>query len=76
MNIAKMLAEQPVETEDHTPPLDEHSEYEFPEDSEDVDEFTSEGEDAACAEMFDAFQAKDLKAFKTALKSFVQLIRD
>lgn len=76
MNIAKMLADQPLESEDHTPPLEEFSKYENPDGEGGEDDFTTEGQEAAVAEMFDAFQAKDLKSFRTALKSFVQLIKD
>lgn len=76
MNIAKMLANDPIDTEELTPPLEEDSIYEFPEDSEETEDVISEGEEAAIAEIFDAFQAKDVRGLRTALRSFIELCRE
>lgn len=75
-SLAQILAEEPAEHEEEAPtePSLEDTELEGLENVE--DDFIAVGEEAAVAEILDAFHSKDAKALRVALKSFYQLCRD
>lgn len=71
MNIAKMLAQEPIDAEVNLPHVKEESAF-----GDDEDDFNGAGEEAAVSEILDAFHSKDAKSLRIALKSFMQLCRD
>lgn len=69
--IAKLLISTPVEQEESEASPELEGMFDEPE-----DDSYREGEEAITEELLDAFHTKNVHAFRTALKSFIQLVRN
>lgn len=68
--IAKMLISTPIDEESSKPEAELEGLFD-----ESEDDSYREGEEAAVEELLDAFHSKDANALRSALKSFIQIVR-